>query len=165
MHNVKCFYCNKYFDRDSEPTVAVKGRRYAHEKCYNTEQINNSENNKEVLEEYIKDLFGYEEIPQAVNKQLENFIKYKNFTYPGILRTLQYCYEVKHLSKEKSGGRIGIVEYAYNDAQKYFLSLEQMKNTNKELAQQEFIIPTEEVHIEPPKRKSGLRKLFNFLEG
>ena len=44
MHSVKCFYCTKYFDRDSEPTVAVKGRRYAHEKCYNAEQINNSEN-------------------------------------------------------------------------------------------------------------------------
>lgn len=38
-HKVICKYCNKYFDRDKEPCIAVSSRRYAHVDCYKKEQL------------------------------------------------------------------------------------------------------------------------------
>jgi len=32
-HNVKCFYCDKKFDRDYEPAIKVTAQRYAHKRC------------------------------------------------------------------------------------------------------------------------------------
>lgn len=165
-HNVKCVYCQASFDRDKESYILVGKRRYAHRRCADP----TVRENLGALEDYIKQLFGYEEIPDAVQQQIDNYIRFDGYSYVGILKTLQYCYEVKHLSLERSGGRIGIVKYIYDESEKYYKKLEEMRATNKELsARQEFITTntnTEEIHIETPKRqKGGFRKLFSFLEG
>jgi hypothetical protein len=41
-HPVKCFYCEKRFDRDREPYERVGERRFAHKSCYDFEQARNS---------------------------------------------------------------------------------------------------------------------------
>lgn len=171
-HKVKCFYCGHVFDRDKEPFMAIpeKARRYAHEKCYlRAAAIDQAdEENLKKLEEYIKQLFDYKALPEPVNKQIRQYVTDYNYTYNGILKALTYHYEVKHGSKEKAYGRIGIVPYVYDDAHNYYLAIWQTKQKNQAVAAsiEEYVLPTIEVHIPNPERKpmKKIRKLFTFLE-
>ena len=49
-----------------------------------------------------------------------------------MLKTLIYFYEVKHNTIDKSNGRIGIIEYVYNDASKYYYAIWQAQQINLE---------------------------------
>ena len=170
-HHVKCFYCNKTFDRDKEPFEQIPNKkRYAHKECYNkvnAAQLSNDEN-KEKLENYIKNLFGYKNLPEKVNRQIKQFIVEYNYNYLGILRALTYFYEVRNGNKEKAHGGIGIVPWIYDEAHTYYLSLWEARQVNEvaTLKIQEYILPTVEVHILPPEREpmKKKRKLFTFLE-
>lgn len=172
-HPVKCVYCGHTFDRDKVPCVPVvqgKRARYAHEECFN--RINSAkqeeEKNKIKLENYIKELFNYQVLPEGVNKQINQYITENNYSYAGILKALKYFYEIKHGSKEKAYGRIGIVPFVYQDAHNYYLALWQTRQKNEEVAVkiEEYVLPTVEVHIPIPERKpmQAKRKLFTFLE-
>lgn len=171
-HKVKCYYCGEIFDRDKEASVAVpdKARRYAHKDCFekNSKIEQENEQYKIQLEEYIKNLFGYKKLPEPVKKQIRQYTIENNYSYLGILRALKYHYEIKHGSKEKAYGRIGIVPYVYDEAHNYYLALWQARQKNEIVAKkiEEYITPTLEVHIPIPERKpmKNKRKLFAFLE-
>lgn len=179
-HPVKCYYCGKTFDRDKEPAVLIENkRRYAHEACFNiTEQRNSQEQNDIIkLEDYIKQLFGYKVLPEAVNRQIRKFISENNYTYNGILKALKYHYEVKRADKEKAFGRIGIVPYVYQDAHNYYYEIWETQERNKAIIETQtqakelngknkIEIPTIEIHIQSPERKPMRtpRKLFTFLD-
>ena len=173
MHKVKCFYCGRTFDRDKEPFSAVPNtnKRYAHQACFERMEAAQKEDdeNKAKLEEYIKQLFGYTALPETVKKQIRQYISEYQYSYGGILRALTYHYEIRHGSKEKAYGRIGIVPYTYEEARNYYLALWQAKQKNEVIAtkKEEYILPTVEVHITPPERKpmKNKKKLFTFLEG
>lgn len=167
-HWVKCFYCGKQFDRDKVPCVAVNSRRYAHKEC--EEQANGKNEDLAALEAYIKQLFNYETLPAEVNRQIQQFVK-KGYTYTGILKSLKFFYEVEHGSKEKSGGRIGIVPYVYERAKEYYYNIWLAQQKNIERINETYImntieIPVIEVHIPSPSRKpmKRNRRLFTFLE-
>ena len=117
-HLVKCFYCGESFDANSTPFVMVNSRRYAHKSC-------KQEKDKRVLEEYIKELFGYTSIPPRVSKQIQNYVHdlEHHYTYSGIYKTLKYFFEVKGNSIEKANGGIGIVPYVYQEAFTYWRAL------------------------------------------
>lgn len=169
-HRVKCYYCGHTFDRDKEYCVQVpeKTRRYAHKDCYlkmiATQRAD--EENKVKLEEYIKNLFGYQTLPDKVTKQIQQYITQNNYTYLGILKALKYFYEIKHGSKEKAFGKIGIVPYVYEDAHNYYLAIWQTKQKNAAVKLEEYVLPTREVHILPPEREPMQKKksIFIFLE-
>ena len=114
-HPVKCFYCGHTFDRDRFPFVAIpnKVKRYAHKECYEkaiNEDIKEQED-KEKLEEYIKNLFGYKTLPEKVNKQIRKFHIENNYSYSAIYKTLIYFFDIKKNTIEKANGGIGIVPY------------------------------------------------------
>ena len=146
-------------------------RRYAHANCGDRMEAaqQEDEENKEKLEKYIKELFNYTTLPENVKKQIRQFIAEYNYSYGSILRALVYHYEVRHGSKEKAFGRIGIVPYVHEEARNYYLALWQAKQRNEVIAtkKEEYILPTVEIHISPPERKpmKNKRKLFTFLEG
>lgn len=138
-HPVKCFYCGKTFDRDREPYVAVpdKAKRYAHKQCYqNTIELDEqTKRDKEILENYIKELFNWDTLPEKVVKQLKAYMTdtTKNYTYSGIYKTLKYHYEIKHGQIEKANGGIGIVPYVYEEAKRYWYNIWLTRERNKEL--------------------------------
>jgi hypothetical protein len=126
IHKVKCFYCNHVFDRDKEPAEKIDGKnRYAHAECAERAKglLAKNEEDKQKLEEYIKNLFGYKALPESVNKQIRQFVVEYNYSYSGILKSLIYFYEIKHGDKEKAYGRIGIVPFVYSDALNYYRAL------------------------------------------
>lgn len=145
-------------------------KRYAHKECF--EKAN--EENKDViaLEEYIKEFFGYKELPLKVTRQINQYIKEKGYTYTGILKTLKYFYEVKHGDKEKACGGIGIVPYVYADAADYYYNIWMAQQRNIERMNEIYTmnkieIPVTEVHIKSPERCPMIkrkRRLFTFLE-
>ena len=172
-HPVKCIYCGHTFDRDKVPCVPIphgKRIRYAHETCQKRmdDAKRAEEENRINLENYIKNLFNYTVLPDKVQNQINLFITENNYTYSGILKALKYFYEIKHGSKEKAYGRIGIVPFVYQDAHNYYLALWQTRQKNEEVAVkiEEYVLPTTEVHIPIPERRPMQikRKLFTFLE-
>lgn len=167
-HIVKCLYCKKSFDTNLEPWVKPNATRYAHEVCHNKAMAEHSqdESDKEALINYIKELHGYEQLPPVVNKQIKQYIEEYKYSYSGILKALKYFYEVKHGDKEKANGRIGIVAYCYQDAHRYYYAIWEAQEKNRDKEVETFIPPTQEVHINPPKRiPMGIKKsLFSFLD-
>lgn len=168
-HMVKCPICGETFDANVEPYVMVSNnRRYAHKKCYNEtkDKEDKIKNDKLVLENYIKELFGYKTLPEKVNRQIKQYIKDKNYSYSGIYKTLKYWFDVKNGDIAKANGGIGIVPYVYDEAFLYWRGIWEARERNKEKILYETSVQVQEVHILPPKRKpmKHFRKLFTFLE-
>lgn len=166
-HMVKCFYCGEVFDASTTPYVKPNSRRYAHKTCAQTAEKNKTqeEKDKELLEKYIKDLFGINCISPKIKKQIETFKKDRNYSYTGIYKTLKYFFEIKGNSIEKANGGIGIVPFVYDEAYLYWRALWEARERNEQVDIKEFILPVREVHIEPPQRQpmKHIRKLFTFL--
>lgn len=112
------------------------------------------------LYDYICKIFHYDEVPARIIIQIRQMQKEYGFTESGILKTLQYFYEVKQGTFTKANGGIGIVPYVYDEAKKFYyrIYLAQQGNTNKSLNQ---LITTENITIKAPKRKGRKRKLMN----
>lgn len=169
-HLVKCFYCGETFDTNSIPFVMVNSRRYAHKSCQEEKLASESkqEKDKRLLEEYIKQLFGYSSLPPKVVKQIQTYAHdlEHNYTYSGMLKTLRYFFEVRGNSIEKANGGIGIIPYVYDEAFSYWRAIWEAQQKNEHIDLKEFILPVREIHISPPKREpmKHKRKLFTFLD-
>lgn len=166
-HIVKCFYCGQSFDASTEEFVKPRVNRYAHKTC--AERYRNSktkeERDKEKLEEYIKELFHITELTPKIKNQIKQYAE-KNYSYSGMYKSLKYFYEIKGNSIEKAQGGIGIVPWIWDEAFTYWRALWEIQERNKEVEAEKFILPTREVHIEPPQRQpmKHTRKLFTFLD-
>ena len=148
----KCYYCNKEFDI-SEGYRKVRNR-FAHIECY--------EKNYQPDEDYVHQI--YELLKDEVHmvydyaqceKQRKHFIDKLGYTNEGIYLALKYFYLVKKASPEKSGNRIGIVSYVYNEAQTYYKNLETEKKKIGEAICHQLDQEEEIVHVAalPKKRK------------
>lgn len=171
-HIVKCLYCGEHFDTNFTPFIKVRTNRYAHQVCHDKAMAERSqeEKDKELLENYIKELFGYEKIPEVVYKQIKQYLNDYNYTYSGMYKTLKYHYEVKRGNIEKAYGRIGIVPYMYNEAARYYYAIWEAQQRSTAIIAREqgrFEKNIREVRIEPPKRAvmRPKRRPFGFLEG
>lgn len=165
---VKCPICGETFDANVEPYVMVSTRRYAHEKCFQSKQEREDKikRDKENLEAYIKELFGYKKLPEKVNRQIKNYVEEKQYSYSGIHKTLKYWFEIKKGDLEKANGGIGIVPFVYNDAFEYWRGIWEARERNKAIDMEKVTMPVKEIHIKPPERQpmKHFRKLFTFLE-
>lgn len=166
-HMVKCFYCGEIFDASTTPYVKPNSRRYAHKTCAQTAEENKTqeEKDRQLLENYIKKLFGINCISPKIKKQIETFRKDNNYSYTGMYKTLKYFFEIKGNSIEKANGGIGIVPFVYDEAYLYWRALWEARERNEQIDIGKFILPVREVHIEPPQRQpmKHTRKLFTFL--
>lgn len=165
MHCVKCLYCGKTFDAETEDFVKPNSNRYAHAACYQLKQ--EEENKKNELIDYIVKLFDLKTPGPVIYRQIKNYKTNPeyNYTDDGILKALKYFYEIKKGDKSKANAQLGIVPYIYNEAQEYFNSLEIINKLNAEvLKKNEFKYEVEKVTIPSPQRHEQKRNLFSFLD-
>lgn len=154
---VKCLYCGEKFDRLKEPNVKI-GRRYAHKSCYESQDAETLQKQKDKHDffEYIKQIYGEDYNYVQIHKQAEKYIEQYNFTYSGMLKSLKWFYEIKRNNKESSNGRIGIIPYIYEDAKKYYYNLYLAQQRNKDVKEyrleiKEIVIASPRMYIAPPK--------------
>lgn len=167
-HIVKCLFCGKSFDSSTEEYIKPNSRRYAHKKCFEEHEQAKSkeEKDKEQLENYIKKLFGIDCISDKIKRQIKDFKENKNYSYSGMYKSLKYFFEIKGNSIDKANNGIGIIGYIYDEAYKYWKSIWEAQEKNKNINIEQYILPTKEVHIlvptkEPIKKQN---KHFCFLE-
>lgn len=122
----KCYYCGKEFDIDKEPWSKPVVNRYAHQACY---EANYTEDQAAVdaIYAYLTSLLIKYDFLMC-EKQRLSYIKKNGYTNEGILLALKYFYEVKKQSPDRSGNRIGIVPYIYDEAQAYYKELYKAKD-------------------------------------
>lgn len=165
---VKCPICGQQFDANVEPYVMVNARRYAHKACAETAEENKTkeQKDKEILENYIKSLFGISSITPKIRKQIDTFHKEKNYSYSGMYKSLKYFFEIKGNPIEKANGGIGIIPWIWDDALKYWRALWEAQQQNEGLDINNYVLPAKEVHISTPERQpmKHTRKLFSFLD-
>lgn len=170
---VKCYYCGEKFDRNSVDFVKPTSNRYAHISCHEKAQY---EMPKKVvkerkiepdllqLENYIKKLFNYTELPERVVRQIAKFRSSLGYSCNGILKSLIYFYEVKNNDLSKSNGGIGIVPYVYEDAYAYYYEIFCNSQQNKHIEEKDMEYKVIEITITAPKRKPRKTKKFTFLD-
>lgn len=163
LDKVECAYCHQQMSKSKDDVIKISERKYAHKHCAEIESKREL-TDKEKLERYIMQMFNTDYVPPRIRKQIDKYIAEFNYTYSGILKSLQYFYEVKNGDITKAGESIGIVPYVYQRAYEYYYNiwLAHQKNETKtiEVYQPKVI----EVVIEKPKRKIKKRKLFSFLD-
>lgn len=162
-HLVKCLYCGKTFDANLEEYVKPRANRYAHKAC--AEGQDQKEQEKEELQQYIKELFSITAITPKIRNQIKSYSE-KGYSYTSMKKTLQYFFEVRGNSLEKANGGIGIIPWVWDEAMQYWKDIEESKEKNKDTKMEEFVLPVREVHIKPPERSPlrYIKKLFTFLD-
>lgn len=167
-HYVICSVCGVKFNRDKVEAVLHGGaRRYAHKACVEgaaANAANQEQQNKEALEEYIKKLFKTDKIETKVQKQITRFIKENHYTYSGMLKALIYFYEIKRGDLSKANGGIGIIEYVYDEARRYYYDIWEAQQQNRIKVIEDYKPKEVEFIIDPPKRVRKRGRLFRFLE-
>lgn len=165
---VKCPKCQETFVREQCEWTQYKNRYY-HQDCYAKElqekQTQKKETSKEVvnqLHDYLCRINKYEKVPARVVIQINQMKKQYGYTDSGILKTLEYFYEVKKGSAAKSNGGVGIVPYVYDDAKDHYYKIYMAQESNKEKDITHMVQEGRVIHISPPKRKSRKVKLFNM---
>lgn len=180
-HLVKCPFCGQVFDASVEPFIKI-GRRYAHPECYEKSQEQakakaqaefnikkkektQEEIDKEKLEKYVMQLFDESYVNPRVRKQINTYVNEYNYTYSGILKALIYFFEIKHGSKEKARGSLGIVPYIYQDSYNYYYNLWLAQEANKDKDIQAYAQKEAKVIVIPvPKKCPRKRPVFTFLD-
>ena len=172
-----CPICGEKFDRNKIQAVRYGARRYAHATCDpdNTDFVPMEEKKVKAtkaekkdagggdpdlasLKDYISTLFDYVNWP-LVTKQIKNYHDKEGYSYSGIEKSLRYFYDIKHGSKDKANGGIGIVPYTYQEAYNYYLAIfmAQQGNNDKML-----VTEVQEYVIAPPKKKGNRSKLLEW---
>lgn len=164
MHQVKCKFCGKEFDRDVTPTIQVSAKRYAHKECAEAAENNKTQEQKdqEELEKYIMKLFDEPYVNARVKKQIKDYKEQYQYSYSGMLKTLIYWFEVKGNSIEKANGGIGIIPFIYPQALNYYYSLYLAQLSNESKNFEEYHQKTKIIEILPPEIQPKMIKLFNL---
>lgn len=159
----KCPYCGKDI-QPNEPKKPYKGKHY-HTVCYKKYcaeiyvQNNNNTDSKQVLYDYICQLFGIKELSPFLTAQLLKFEKDYSMTYDGMWFSLKYYFEILGNKPDIKKG-IGIVPYVYDEAKKFYQKLLTLKERNAHSQTTEAI----KVRITPqatnrPKKQIDIDKL------
>lgn len=170
-HLAKCKYCGIQFDRDKEPWVEVSARRYAHKVCYEKavgclspeDKIQkDEEQDLKKLENYIMVLFDESFISAKIRKQILDYRKTYGYTYSGMLKTLQWWFDIKKNPVENANDGIGIVPYVYKQACEYFYNLYLADIANEDL--KDYTPEIVEITIKSPRAEKRKKKEFKLME-
>jgi hypothetical protein len=159
----KCYYCGEIFDRNKEPWVMVTANRYAHKDCQELYGMRLAPNEKDYNEliDYVEKLFGLDNVPAKITKQIKDFKANYGYTYSGMLKTLKYWFEVRGAEKERGYG-IGIIPYIYEDAFNYYKTLFEAEFAARDI--KDYKAKVIEITIAPPEREARQPRLFNIEE-
>lgn len=166
MAYVKCSICGKTFNREKESYVKTSSTRYAHKACgepflQEKEKENKEAKDKEMLNDYIKQIYQIEQLSPLMRKQVKRFHDELGFTYSGMCGALAYFYNVQGHTTEKARG-VGILEYIYEEAKQYYVNLAKINLANEGV---DFSIPTRVVSIQPPQPQKKKKRFFRLFEG
>lgn len=154
-YKVKCPFCEKFFYREDEEYEIYKNRFY-HKECY--DKIKKENDDKEKLEKFIKELFQLEILPLLIKNQIKKYVGADyNYTFSGIMGSLDYFFNIKKNDIHKSKG-IGIVPYIYDEAKQYFTNLNNIENKNKDI---DLKNKTIKIIIKKPKRQP-IKKIYEL---
>lgn len=157
---VKCPYCNEWFLREEKDFILLPNGRYAHKKCVDT--LGQKDKIKNKIHQKISSLCKEQYSKQKVTKQINSYLK-EGKSEIGILRALEYWYDIKKGDPAKANGGIGIVSYIYGEAAEYFSQQEQLKNINKNIRLSDYILEDKKITISPQAIKKPKRiKLFEL---
>lgn len=163
---VKCVHCGKQFDRELIPCVK-KGRRYAHLECENKisrgEKVENTDSRADQIDfhDFINDLFNKKCNWPLIQQQERKYLQ-EGMTYSGMKKTLYWWYHIQGHSTSQSNGSIGIIPYAYKQAEQYYYKLYTVNESNKDKEKTE--IKTIEVKVKEPQVVLRQTKFFNIGE-
>lgn len=130
MALVTCGGCGLKFDRVAEKAEFIKSRWY-HQGCAQIKK------DKMELDAYICKLFDLKAPGPTNNILIKKYKEQKGYNYKGIKNALQYFYEVRKHSTDKSEERVGIVPFVYSEAEEYFNNLKRMEKKNKNVLEKE----------------------------
>lgn len=168
---LKCLYCGKEIDTSIDEYQKVNSTRYAHLSCVEKElkkpkpkPKEKPKTQKEIIKEindFLANHFGDAADYGKTNRLLKTYLK-EGMTASGILKTLEYYYDIKKHSIAESGGSIGIVPYVYKDAKDYYQKTWEAnkKNEGLELEQETVSVTISNPQFRFPKKQT----FFNFLD-
>lgn len=157
---VKCLYCGQEFYRSQTEWVKPRGNRYAHKECAMKEEVKQGV----ILQVHdkMKNILGVNYNKTKIDKQIKSLLK-EGKTEIGILRTLEYWYDIKQSSAAQANGGIGIVPYVYGEAMNYFDRQKRYKEMQQTIDIDSFIDDTKVLRVSPkPIRKPVGVKLFDL---
>lgn len=134
-HLVKCFYCDKTFDRDKVPFIKVNARRYAHATCSEaniTNEKTKEEVEKDKFYQMIKSIYGPDYNYLLINTQAEEYILKYGYTWSGMTGCLHWFYNINHGDKEEGHGGIGIIPFIYDEVKKYYQDIYKAQEKNRQ---------------------------------
>lgn len=163
-HLVKCPYCSVTFDTMAEPYVTM-GRRYAHKACWeeHNAKVPQEQRDYDNLIQYLKDLFGMNPSP-LILRQIREYKKDYNYSYTGIMKTLQWWYNVQKKPLGDTNTGIAIVPYIYQDASSYYYNLYLAATLNEEIEIKSPESKIKEITIIQPKANPKMITLFDLGE-
>lgn len=159
QHIVKCYYCNQSFDANIEEYTKPTKNRYAHKKC--AEQAELKKGIILQIHNKMQGLLGDEYNRTKIDRSIKSMVK-DGKTEHGILRTLEYWYDIRGNSAEKANGGISIVDWVYGDAMNYY---ERQKKYQEQALTNEVVPVKEEriLRIKPTPIRKPKIKLFKML--
>ena len=104
-HLVKCFYCDKTFDRDKVPFIKVNARRYAHTTCSEaniTNEKTKEEVEKDKFYQMIKSIYGPDYNYLLINTQAEEYMLKYGYTWSGYIGFIILIMVIKKKAMEVS---------------------------------------------------------------
>ena len=160
QHLVKCYYCNQTFDASNEEYVKPVKNRYAHKECAKKEELK-----KAIISQIhtkMQGLLGDNYNRTKIDRSIKSMVK-DGKTEVGILRTLEYWYDIKGNSAEKANGGISIVDWVYGDAMNYYDKQKKYQQQLGNVNLKDYIDETKviKVHPKPIRRPVGV-KLFKL---
>lgn len=142
---VKCFECKWNVEKDG--AISVDGHYY-HTACYQKVL------DRKELFTYVCKLFGLKTPGPVIYSQRKSFAEKYGYTDAGMLKTLIYLYDVKKTKIDGAQQRIGLIPYAYEEAQEYFTAEEKRKQEiTQRIAENIKTQKIEIIHIKPPQPK------------
>ena len=149
----KCFECKE--NVHSDDAVGADGHYY-HSNCYALTL------DRKAFMTYVCQLFGLKAPGPVIYSQRKNFMTKYKYTDAGMLKTLKYLYEVQKNKVDGAKERIGLIPYAYDEAQEYYSSQE---NKKKEIANKMAdAINNQKTEIIYVKRIYNEKKESNFID-
>lgn len=87
---------------------------------------------KKAFFDYLRKLINTSELSAKIYKLTGDYLKiYPRFTYTGMQNTLKYYFEIT--GHPISGDCVGIIPYYYDEAEKYWSSVENIKKANEKV--------------------------------
>lgn len=148
-----CNICKKHLMSSSD--FIIKNGKKICLQCASKSQAN-SNNELQALIDYMKKVYKKTDIPDSWMIYIDKLIK-QGRTYSGIRGTLYYWYELQGNTPDYySMSEIGIVDFVYEEASKFFAELEEINNHNRNLEYKP-IVKVIETTKEEEQSKSNIR--------